>query len=62
MGHDNSVGVATSAVRLVTLSLVQWIATGHQSETKHNGIGAEPRGQDQGSNNGSEDQQRTVDH
>src|SRR3982074_1518805 len=53
---------ATSAVRLIMLSLVQFDCDGHQSETKHNGIGAEPPGQDDGSNKGSEDQQRTVDH
>ena len=61
MAHDDSVGVATSAVRLITPALVQFDCDGHQSETKHDGIGAEPPGQDEGSNKGSEDQHRTVD-
>jgi len=62
MAHDDSVGVATSAVCLITQALVQLDRDGHQRETKHNDVGAEPPGQDQGSNKGSEDQQRTIDH
>jgi hypothetical protein len=61
MAHDDPVRVTTSAVRLIT-PLVQFDCDGHQSEAKHNGVGAEAPGQDEGLNKGSEDQQRTVDY